>query len=260
MKKVLISKHCIENVDRFYQLFGENGIVFEEVEKDGGVLLDKICKLKPDVLICEAFMPSKDGLSLLKDIGNLSIATKTVLVLPASNMFLENELARNGASYYFIRPFELEDMAQIVGDLLNCTYLNYRTNGRTQSMLEENVSNILHELGIPANIKGYQYLRYAVLLCVNDMDNINHITKGLYPKIAEKFNATPSRVERAMRHSIEIAWQRGDIDLLESYFKNTVDFKKDKPSNSEFIAMITEIIKLKKDKNLSKRKRNLFWA
>lgn len=254
MKKILFNEGCINDINEFLKLFKSDNFLSITSPKDGQIILEKIEKMRPDIVVCDAFLPGKDAISIMKAVKDKNINTKFVLILNSSNEFLENELIKNGASYYFIKPFDFNTLSMIIKDLTNTSSLNYRSNGRYRSIVEEDISSILHEIGIPANIKGYHYLRYAIILCVKNPQTINNITRGLYPDIAQKFNSTPSRVERAMRHSIEIAWQRGDIDVIDSYFKNTINFNKGKPSNSEFIAMISEAVKIKQGKKLLKYK------
>ena len=168
-----------------------------------------------------------------------------------------------GAEYYVVKPFDIELLITRIRELKNYRpsqsnnfisrdtslpkqqYIEIANNsGKTEENLEALVTNVIHEVGVPAHIKGYQYLREAIIMVVNDIDVINQITKSLYPKIAEKFTTTPSRVERAIRHAIEVAWSRGKMDTIDELFGYTIHNGKGKPTNSEFIALITDRIRL----------------
>ena len=166
-----------------------------------------------------------------------------------------------GAEYYIVKPFDIELLMKRIKDFkfyqpgtITGNYLSREIkpqfidiapeNKKNEENLEALVTNIIHEVGVPAHIKGYQYLREAIMMVVNDIDVINQITKQLYPDIAKKFSTTPSRVERAIRHAIEVAWGRGQTDVVESIFGYTVSAAKGKPTNSEFIAMISDKLRL----------------
>ena len=166
-----------------------------------------------------------------------------------------------GADYYIVKPFDIEVLIKRIREIKffkpNQTANNFivrepkqkyielpEREGKKEENLEALVTNIIHEVGVPAHIKGYQYLREAIMMVVNDIDVINQITKSLYPKIAFKFNTTPSRVERAIRHAIEVAWGRGQQEAVENIFGYTISAAKGKPTNSEFIAMIADKLRL----------------
>ena len=164
------------------------------------------------------------------------------------NPVLERELLNSGASYYFLKPFDtdvlVERIVQISG-YKKADILDLPGAGKLQPDLEMMVTEIIHQIGVPAHIKGYHYLRESILLAVNNADIINSVTKQLYPTVAKKFGTTSSRVERAIRHAIEVAWDRGDVDILNSYFGYTIHNGRGKPTNSEFIAMIADKLRLR---------------
>ena len=233
------------------------------VAKDGKEAAELISITKPDVAILDVIMPHLDGLGVLEKINESNMEKKPIcIMLSAVGQEKITQKAINlGAQYYIIKPFEIDVLIkrikeiksyQPMGNKLNfinreikAPYIEIQQEKRKSSdNLEALVTNIIHEVGVPAHIKGYQYLREAIMMVVNDIDVINQITKQLYPEIATKYHTTPSRVERAIRHAIEVAWGRGQVDTVESIFGYTVSNSKGKPTNSEFIAMIADKLRL----------------
>ena len=172
-----------------------------------------------------------------------AVITKNIIVESSYN---SAEMIRNvseyGVNYYILKPFELEDLENRILEVFK--QLDSKSINLYKNNLEISITRMLHELGMPSHIKGYQYLREAIIMVVNDIDVINQITKSLYPRIAYKFDTTPSRVERAIRHAIEVAWGRGDQKTVENIFGYTISASKGKPTNSEFIAMISDKLRL----------------
>lgn len=220
-------------------------------EKDGRVVVDTINKEKPDVVIADVFMPNLDILGVLADIKEMPEKDRPMVMVMSSfdNQRLEKETLDNGASYYFLKPFDINSMAQRVLKLSGwkneISPVVIKDNVVTDPQLEYMITDIIHQIGVPAHIKGYHYLREAIMLSVKDSEIINSVTKILYPTVAKKHNTTSSRVERAIRHAIEVAWDRGDLDVINSYFGYTVQNSRGKPTNSEFIAMISDKLRLK---------------
>ncbi len=218
-------------------------------EKDGKAVLDGIAQYRPDVVIMDFFLPRMDAIVVLRNL----IAqenTKRPLVMIMSgfdNPALEREAMAAGADYYFLKPFDAEIMSERIQSL--CSEPEASTMHREPSessghSLEMQVTEIIHQIGVPAHIKGYQYLRDAILMAIADEQIINAVTKRLYPAVAKRHATTSSRVERAIRHAIEVAWDRGDVDVLNSYFGYTIHNGRGKPTNSEFIAMISDRFRL----------------
>jgi len=200
---------------------------------------------RPDVIVMDMVLTGVDGLSVLERLGEEKPA---VLVLSSfSGAALAEQAAALGADYLMLKPCRIsalvERIRQLAGDRGE---LNGPSEEREMQNLERQVTAIIHEIGVPAHIKGYQYLREAIRLTVEDMDAINAVTKVLYPAVAKKFSTTASRVERAIRHAIEVAWDRGDLETLQKYFGYTVSNAKGKPTNSEFIAMIADRLVLER--------------
>ena len=220
---------------------------------DGPEALAKITELDPDVVLLELVLPKMDGLSVLRKLPDTGRTPAVLVMTGFVNSRVVAESAELGAAYFIPKPCETPEILR-----------NIRQFGRrrqplslvprspvfqpvsNEPSLEAVVTDIIHEIGVPAHIKGYQYLREAIILTINDMDIINAVTKVLYPAVAKKFNTTPSRVERAIRHAIEVAWDRGDIEVLQKFFGYTVSNIKGKPTNSEFIAMIADNLSLRK--------------
>ena len=224
-------------------------------EADNGVdALALLSECKPDVLLLDLVLSKLDGLELLRRIGETGAKPHIIVLSGFVNSKVVGECSALGADYFISKPCDpaalLGRIRQLCGEargesLPGGYELGAVRQGRGDAELESVVTDIIHEIGVPAHIKGYQYLREAIILTIRDMDMINAVTKALYPEVARKFSTTPSRVERAIRHAIEVAWDRGDIEVLQKFFGYTVSNIKGKPTNSEFIAMIADHLSLK---------------
>lgn len=221
------------------------------VTKDGNQIISGIEKYMPDVLIMEAFMPGLDALGVMNKLNTMNIAKKPVIcvISGVGNSDFEQQILSAGADYYFIKPVDASVIADRIRLLVSMSInkpVAFNNSQRDNNVdLEVTISEIMHQIGVPAHIKGYQYLREAIILSINNTEMMNSVTKLLYPTVAKTFNTTPSRVERAIRHAIEVAWDRGDVDVLSSYFGYTIQNSRGKPTNSEFIAMISDKLRLK---------------
>lgn len=212
--------------------------------RNGTTLLSKIREEKPDAVIMELFMPGLDALGVMHAVKAEGLEQPVFIVTASySAPALERQVMEAGASYFAIQPYNKSEMIDRIFALTGGKH--HGASGTSRADLRIQVTEILHQIGVPAHIKGYQYLREAILLTIDDMDIINSVTKVLYPEVARKFNTTPSRVERAIRHAIEVAWDRGDIETLQKFFGYTVSNIKGKPTNSEFIAMIADCLSLR---------------
>lgn len=214
----------------------------------------------PDVLILDIIMPHLDGLGVLERLRemNLSPMPKIIMLTAFGQENITQKAVQLGASYYILKPFDMDILAnrirQLVGNTAFSTSANYSAGTSTIKSnvvplakgknLDANITSIIHEIGVPAHIKGYQYLREAITMVYNNIEILGAITKTLYPAIAEKFKTTPSRVERAIRHAIEVAWTRGNIDSISHLFGYTINISKSKPTNSEFIAMVADKLRI----------------
>lgn len=217
------------------------------VTGDGEEALRLVRELSPDVLIMDMVLARMDGLEVL---SGLELASQPkVLVLSGFVRGNMAELAAaKGASYFMMKPCKLSAVIERVRQLGGAVSQeeDSRSPAGAHQSLESSVTSIIHEIGVPAHIKGYQYLREAIVMTVENMEVINAVTKVLYPEVAKRFSTTASRVERAIRHAIEVAWDRGDLETLQKYFGYTVSNAKGKPTNSEFIAMIADRLQLQR--------------
>ncbi len=220
-------------------------------EKDGSKVVEKTRLEKPDVVLADVFMPNLDILGVLGSLKDMDEKERPMVMAMSSfdNQRLEKETLDAGASYYFLKPFDINTMAQRIIQLSGwkneISPIVVKDNVVTDPELELMVTEIIHQIGVPAHIKGYHYLREAIILSVKNSEIINSVTKLLYPTVAKNHGTTSSRVERAIRHAIEVAWDRGDIDVLNSYFGYTIQNDRGKPTNSEFIAMISDKLRLR---------------
>lgn len=209
---------------------------------------------KPDVVILDIVMPKLDGLKLLEKLAEENINTKIIMYSAIGNDKVVQKTFSLGAQYYIMKPGDMKDIEMRIIDCCSVpvthSAIKSGTSGTqiTENNLESVITDIIHDIGVPAHIKGYNYLRDAIGLCIKDDEFINSITKLLYPTVAKNFSTTSSRVERAIRHAIEVAWNRGREEILTDIFGYTIDTNKGKPTNGEFIAMISDSIKLKMKK------------
>lgn len=229
--------------------------------KDGLDAYDKILEVKPDIAILDVIMPHLDGIGVLEKLNNSNLSTLPIcIMLSAVGQDRVTTQAINlGAHYYILKPFEMDVLIKRIRELTKTpqtnqsnflsrdsknSYIDVISGINKETNLEAMVTNIIHEVGVPAHIKGYQYLRDGIMMVVDNIEIINQITKQLYPDLAKKYKTTPSRVERAIRHAIEVAWSRGQLETVDSIFGYTVSSNKGKPTNSEFIAMIADKLRL----------------
>ena len=235
------------------QAFASLGAEVDVTPKDGRVLLDTILKEDADAVVLDMFLPHLDAIGIMKGVRNRPghRSPRFFVMFNFANPALERDVMEAGASYFFMKPFEPEEMAQRVIEMCRPDApipirraLPIEPERREVSSLEMQVTEIIHQIGVPAHIKGYQYLRDAILMAIDDDHIISAVTKQLYPSVAKKYGTTSSRVERAIRHAIEVAWDRGDVDVLNAYFGYTIHTARGKPTNSEFIAMIADKFRL----------------
>lgn len=222
--------------------------------KDGIKVFEAIQSTHPEVVIMDSSMPHIDALGILKSFSGENINPPYFIVTSAyDNPQVEKELLNNGASHFVLKPLDLNmlcDRVEMLARKKSGTP-EVKPNAIKMDDLEILVTEVIHQIGVPAHIKGYHYLREAIILSIQDNEMINSVTKVLYPTVAKKFKTTSSRVERAIRHGIEVAWDRGDVDVLNSFFGYTVHTGRGKPTNSEFIAMIADRLRLQMKKKSS---------
>ncbi len=222
-----------------------------EAVTNGEEALKRIERFHPDVVIIDVWLSKLDGIGVLRNCKNINFgvdkAPSFIVVSMVSNQSIFIEAANAGAELCLLKPYNSESLCNHVESIAKRRKEGAVSAVSTDSAtpdIETQVTKIIHQIGVPAHIKGYQYLRTAILLTVKDSDIINSVTKILYPSVAKKYQTTTSRVERAIRHAIEVAWDRGDVDTLNSYFGYTIQNNRGKPTNSEFIAMIADNLRL----------------
>ena len=212
---------------------------------DGEQAIRMIEEKKPDILVLDLMLAKMYGISVLKSIANMEHKPITLATSAFLTEYVSTAAANLGVRYLMLKPCDMAALVERLEEIRGGESLRYPAARRSDKVsIETLVTNIIHEIGVPAHIKGYQYLREAIIIAVNDMDVINAITKVLYPQVAKTFGTTPSRVERAIRHAIEVAWSRGKMDTINELFGYTVSTGKGKPTNSEFIALIVDKIRL----------------
>lgn len=249
--KVLIADNTSEFGEYCQRNLRSYGMNVSICEKDGIKLLEKIRAEKPNVVLSDIFMPRLDIIGVLRALKEMDAKERPIVMVTSSidNSVVESEVLKAGASYFFIKPFDCSTMAERIanftGFVSDVKPVTAEDGIITDKELEFIITEIIHQIGVPAHIKGYRYLRESILITVKNEENLNSVTKIVYPAVAKKFGTTASRVERAIRHAIEVAWDRGDVDVLNDYFGYTINNNRGKPTNSEFIAMIADKIRLK---------------
>ncbi|NOU72192.1 sporulation transcription factor Spo0A [Paenibacillus sp. LMG 31458] len=208
----------------------------------------------PDVLILDIIMPHLDGLGVLEKMREMNLPTqpKIIMLTAFGQENITQKAVQLGASYYILKPFDMDTLTNRIRQLVGNNQASATTSTSRANIvhmpkgknLDANITSIIHEIGVPAHIKGYQYLREAITMVYNNIEILGAITKTLYPAIAEKYKTTPSRVEHAIRHAIEVAWTRGNIDSISFIFGYTINISKSKPTNSEFIAMVADKLRI----------------
>jgi len=228
----------------------ESGVEFVGAASNGAEALQMVLDYSPDVLITEYVLSQMDGLALTEAVLKLESSSTAVIMFSSFvNDRVISDANNAGVRYFIPKPCDLIDLisrAKQAGKEIQPSTISEfdRIAAKQNRLTEQSVTDIIHEVGVPAHIKGYQYLRDAIIRTIYDPEMINAVTKSLYPQVAKRFNTTASRVERAIRHAIEVAWDRGDIDVLQKYFGYTVSNIKGKPTNSEFIALISDKLQL----------------
>ena len=260
--KILIADDNIEFANTLNDYLGkEEEMEVVGIARDGNEAYEMIMEKSPDVAILDVIMPHLDGLGVLEKLNESNKLPLCIMLSAVGQDKITQKAINLGAEYYIVKPFDIELLLKRIKEFkyyepgtikgsyatreIKQQYIEISPESKKdESNLEALVTNVIHEVGVPAHIKGYQYLREAIMMVVTDIDIINQITKQLYPEIAEKYGTTPSRVERAIRHAIEVAWGRGQADTVESIFGYTISAAKGKPTNSEFIAMIADKLRL----------------
>ncbi len=239
---VLIADSSKEFGQPCVQELSRHGLRTEVCEKDGNAVISSILKFEPNVVLMDMFLPAKDAIAIMGEVKNAlgSTAPEFFVMSGFDNQVMEREVIKAGAAFYLLKPVDLITIADRVKMFSGAS----QKTDKPIFDVEMTVTDMLHQIGVPAHIKGYHYLRDAIIMSVEDSEMINAVTKKLYPGIAKRYNTTSSRVERAIRHAIEVAWDRGDVDTLNSYFGYTIHSLRGKPTNSEFVAMLSDKVRL----------------
>lgn len=237
--KVLIGDDTAEDGVRTASKLREMGLFAYTRRKDGNVIFESIRNNCPDVVVIDLTLPNLDAVALMRKVSEHLIRKPAFIIASSiNNSFIERQAIENGASYFIVRPYETENLCSVIKSLVRKKDIKECTD------MEIIVTDIIQRLGVPAHIKGYHYLRTAILEAVENGGLMDSVTKQLYPSVACKYSTTSSRVERAIRHAITVAWERCDAEVINSFFGCTVDVCRGKPTNSEFIALVTDKLRL----------------
>lgn len=253
--RVLMIDDNVELVSMIKEYFNNHAridLVMEANDGEQGIDLVKRCQSDYDVVILDLIMPKKDGLSVLEAMKKENLDKKVIILTSYNAQDMIRKVSELGVNYFILKPFELTDLEKRIEDCCTDREYNNASIDIYHNNLQISITKILHELGIPSHIKGYQYIREGISILYERPEVIGGITKELYPDIAGKYNTTVSRVERAIRHAIEVSWNRGDWDLMEEIFGHSVDIDKAKPTNSEFIVTVADKLRLEFQKNYIK--------
>lgn len=246
--KILLCDENSEERKRLIDFLTKSG--FNQIDEvtTGSLAVDKIINGSYDLVIVDLWLSGVDGIGVIRNThsSNLNYKPSFILMSPINKQNILLEASEAGADICILKPFDNLSLIAHIDSLLRMRHKAESRSILSQSSdMESQVTKIIHQIGVPAHIKGYQYLRTAILMTIEDNEVINSVTKVLYPTVAKKYQTTTSRVERAIRHAIEVAWDRGDIDTLNAYFGYTIQNSRGKPTNSEFIAMIADNLRLK---------------
>ena len=217
-------------------------VVFKANDGESGLELIKSKRGEYDLILLDIIMPNKDGLYVLEEMRKQNIKENVIVITSFNSDDLIRKLSSYDVKYFLIKPFDFQTLEERI--LAATSEITENKNIKTNNNLKISLTKLLHELGVPSHIKGYQYIRDGILLLYNDPTIVGGITKELYPEIAQKYNTSVSRVERAIRHAIEVSWNRGNLDLMEEVFGHSVDYDRAKPTNSEFIVTLADKLKL----------------
>ena len=229
----------IKEVKQYFS--NRSSINISKVSLDGEDALKKLESNNYDVILMDPILPKLDGIEILKVMNEKNISGKVIIYSNYNNLNMIKMIAKYNISFFLLKSINLDILEERI---IDATKISYDVYDYTPNDMHLKISKLLHDLGMPSHIKGYQYIRDAIIMMHNDPSLFGGITKEIYPSIASKYNTTSSRVERAMRHAIEVSWARGDYDLMDDIFGHSVDFDRAKPTNSEFLATLADKISL----------------
>ncbi|MBQ6324187.1 MAG: sporulation transcription factor Spo0A [Bacilli bacterium] len=243
------NENLVEMIKEYFEEVSNIEVTFSAKDGSEGINLIDTKKNNFDLILLDLIMPNKDGIAVLEHLEKNNIDKKVIVLTSYNTQDIIRKVSELGASYLMLKPFELSDLEEKIKQVAKIS-----TRGESLDLYHNNlqisITRTLHELGVPSHIKGYQYIREGITLVYKKPEMIGGITKELYPEIAKKFSSTGSRVERAIRHAIEVSWNRGNWDLMEEIFGHSVDIDKAKPTNSEFIVTIADKLRLEFNKPL----------
>ncbi len=236
------NQEVTKSIKKYFEVRSDITVVqnFEDGEQAIKYLCDN--KESYDVILMDLIIPKVDGLKILDTLSKNNINKKIIVLTSYNNEDMIKSVSKYNINYLMVKPFSLESLEDRIRDLYK---ENYFEVSNKRAKIEVEISELLHNLGIPSHIRGYQYIREGVMYMYHKNSYVSYITKDVYPEIAMKYDTTASRVERAIRHAIEISWDRGDLNLMENLFGHSIDYNRSKPTNSEFINTITDRMKLK---------------
>ncbi|MDO4846068.1 MAG: sporulation transcription factor Spo0A [Oscillospiraceae bacterium] len=244
-KRILIADSSREFCEKLRDMIRQTtGLEVVAIAQDGASATTLLEQLQPDLLVLDLMLPVRDGFSVLEIAAQMEKLPTTLALSSFMTQYVSYMAERLGIQYFLAKPCSEELVCKRLAEIAQMPSASDQKEEPRSADLETMVTSVIHEIGVPAHIKGYQYLREAIMIAIKDMDVINAITKVLYPQVAKTFSTTPSRVERAIRHAIEVAWDRGDLETLQCFFGYTVSNTKGKPTNSEFIALIADRLQL----------------
>lgn len=248
--KILIADENPQTRHSTKEVLSRKGYRYIDEAQNGEEALVKINRNHPDIVIADIWLSKLDGIGLIRNCKGVNFspdkAPSFIIASLVSSQTVFIDATNAGATLCLMKPFDFGSLCEHIDTIYRSRITSSEpTSYELQEDIEAQVTKIIHQIGVPAHIKGYQYLRTAILMTISDSEIINSVTKILYPSVAKKYSTTTSRVERAIRHAIEVAWDRGDVDVLNSYFGYTIQNNRGKPTNSEFIAMIADNLRLK---------------
>ena len=256
MKKIRVlavddNKNLIEMMKEYFKDSADIEITLKAHDGSEGLRLIEKKQDEYDVVLLDLIMPNKDGVTILEYMKNKNIDKKVIILTSYNTQDMIRKVSELGISYFVLKPFELEDLEKRILEVGEGVKFGGKALDLYHNNLQISVTKILHELGVPSHIKGYQYIREGIMLIYDDPAMVGGITKELYPEVAKKYDTTVSRVERAIRHAIEVSWNRGNWQLMEDIFGHSVDIDKAKPTNSEFIVTVADKLRLEFTKPLT---------
>lgn len=242
------NKSLVEMIKEYFSDHADIKISYEAYDGTEAIRLLETKQEEIDIVLLDLIMPNKDGISVLEYMHEKNIMKKTIVLTSYNTQDMIRKVSELGANYFMLKPFELDDLERRINQVVTGVKYGGEAIDLYHNNLQVSITKTLHELGVPSHIKGYQYIREGITIVYERPEIVGGITKELYPEIAKKYSTTVSRVERAIRHAIEISWNRGNWQLMEDIFGHSVDIDKAKPTNSEFIVTVADKLRLEFNK------------